>query len=282
MSEEIENMEKEPEEFIQEIIEKEEKKKPEKKSFFSRNKEKNERFYEIENNIVYEVQKLRTDLGIVSSWRDDEWKRIYVNNRDAGIAKRLMRTALEWERRFWGFGMRFVIIATLMTMVFFAVVAIWYNKFIKTNPPEIPQESIIETPVNVIPIVETDVQNNWTWETLTEDEKEFQDIEFERYKMKAEFEKESLLLELQKRDVEIVKINNILSEKDAEIKKKDTEIITKNTEIEQLKILVWEFKARDTTKDAFYIELWKKIDDECRKNGSDACKDLYYNFIQSN
>lgn len=275
-------MEKEPEEFIQEIIEKEEKKKPEKKSFFSRNKEKNERFYEIENNIVYEVQKLRTDLGIVSSWRDNEWKRIYVNNRDAGIAKRLMRTALEGERRFWGFGMKFVVIATLITMVFFAVVAIWYNKFIKTTPPEVPQESIIETPVNVIPIVETDVQNNWTWETLTEDEKEFQNIEFERYKMKADFEKESLLLELQKRDVEIVKINNILSEKDAEIKKKDAEIITKNTEIEQLKILVWEFKARDTTKDAFYIELWKKIDDECRKNGSDACKDLYYNFIQSN
>lgn len=281
MSEEIENMEKSPEEFIEEIIEKEEKKRP-KKSFFFRNKEKNERFYEIENNIVYEVQKMRTDLGIVSSWRDNDGKIIYVNNRDAWIAKRLMRTALEGERRFWGFGMKFVVIATLMTMVFFAVVAIWYNKFVKTSAPEIPQESIIETPVNVVPIVETDVQNIWTWETIMENEKEFQNIEFERYKMKAEFEKESLLLELQKRDVEIVKINNILSEKDEEIKKKDAETITKNTEIEQLKILVWEFKARDTTKDAFYIELWKKIDYECRKNGSDACKDLYYNFIQSN
>lgn len=281
MSDEIENMEKEPEEFMREI-EKEEKKKPEKKSFFSRNKEKNERFYEIENNIVYEVQKMRTDLGIVSSWRDNDGKIIYVNNRDAGIAKRLMRTALEGERRFWGFGMKFVVIATLMTMVFFAVVAIWYNKFIKTTPPEIPQESIIETPVNIMPIVETDVQNVWTWETLTENEKEFQNIEFERYKMKAEFEKESLLLEMQKKDLEIKSLNAVISEKSAINNTCISEIEWKKADIERLNIIVNECKTRDLSKESFFIELWKKIDDECRKNGSDACKDLYYNFIQSN
>ena len=155
-----------------------------------------ERFFEIQNNNFYEVRKLRTDTGITSLWYDLEGVKIWVTNIDAWQSKALMKIAIEWERRFWWLWLKFVVIATLGTILFFIVIFIWYKKF-SPKPSEVPVLITSQT-INTPAPIENNIMPIWvsTWSTDTEKERE--SIDIERISMRSEFEKESLMLELKK------------------------------------------------------------------------------------
>jgi hypothetical protein len=235
------------------------------------------------NSSVYEVKKVREDIGIISTGWDREWKMIVINNTDAGIAKSLMKVALEWERRFSGFSMKMILFVFLALGGFLFLAYFSYYKFFPTTSHNISELPTLTNTGEVVSFVPVNVQNIWTGETSENTQNSDSiNIDFERYKMQSEFEKESMILEMQKRDLEISKLQTLLSWEQEKNSRNEKIIWEKDIEIESLKTQIWEYKKKDFTKDAFFIELWKKIDEECRKNGSTACKDLYYNFIQSN
>lgn len=250
---------------IEEIVEKKEKVK----------------YWEIRGNILWRTKKLSKNEWICSEWYDYDWTLNYVVNTDAWDAIELMRVAQTWDsrpRRFW----LFFYVAIFITIgLIFSFLYFWYWKYTQSNIPTISNSPIPilepKSNVEIIPVSSTwSEENSINNVNITEKNS----LEMERLKMQTEFQLESLRLELQKRDITITSLQENIVEITTDNTLLAWTIKEENEKNKTCKDTLSVLQKKDTSHDAFLLELGRQTEKKCKETNADACKDLYYNFIQ--
>lgn len=222
---------------------------------------------QIKSNVVWQVEKIKDDTWIISSWFLKDWSEIEIQNLDAWNSVELMRIAISWNNR-RGFSFIVKIILWLLSVVIAILFMYFLISLFNWDEKEItekPSENIFTQTPNIQTEEPEEPEKVEQKEIENEAQKSLRELEIERLKMEHSFSIQSLQNEkniLQNEYNSLYKLFEQEREKTAILKKENDILKLQNTPI--------------TSEEKKYMEVWEKISDLCKKTKTKECLELFF------